>query len=180
MRAKCLAWITQNLFPACSRAWQWVSKSSNRISFSGATDIPFTYIHVRAHTHTHTHTHAHTLSPVDTPFISKEKNIWRFLFRFLKPCMLSKIIRTHLPRNQDLFKHHFEYSTKNMPQVLCQFLLIPPFVKSKTKTWEHIQNVNRGYIWVIRLKGNFSFPFLCCLFVFSNLSSINLYYFSNI
>ena len=86
------------------------------------------------HTCTHTHTHAHTLSPVDTPFISKEKNILHFLFRFLKPCTLSKIIRAHLPRNQYLFKHHFEYPTKNMPQVLWQFLLIPPFVKSKTKT----------------------------------------------
>ena len=92
------------------------------------------YIHTCTHTHTHTHTHAHTVSPVDIPFISKEKNIWHFLFRFLKPCMLSKIIRAHCQEINILFKHHFEYSTKNMPQVLWQFLLIPPFVKSKTKT----------------------------------------------
>ena len=31
-------------------------------------------------------------------------------------------------KSKDLFKHHFEYSTKNMPHVLWQFLRTPPFV----------------------------------------------------
>lgn len=49
-------------------------------------------------------------------------------------------------KSKDLFKHHFEYSTKNMPHVLWQFLQTPPFVKSKTETQGHNQTVNSGYI----------------------------------
>ena len=73
----------------CSRVWQWVSKSNNRISFSGAVDSPFT----------HAHTHAHTLSCRSVLYQQGEK---AFLI-FPKPYISSNIIRVHLPKNQKIY-----------------------------------------------------------------------------